>query len=251
MIIRYVLTRDENVTLARRDVVDSIWREARLEGVTATFPQTVQVYDGLAAQGMSVDDVVTINNLKHAWQFVLDTLDVPCDLMYLRQLNKTIREGLAGDAGQVRGYDVRMGGTTWVPELPTPQSVRLLSSQIQELVGRDGALRSFARLARAQLFSDGNMRVAQLVANKKLIESGSGTFSVPVEEIPTFQGRLLLWYETADEDSFVRYLGESCVQTIHRRVTIEQPELPGEAWFVRRAAEIRRERERRDDDRER
>ena len=35
---------------------------------------------------MSVDDIVKVNNLKHAWQFILDTVEYPIDLRYIRQL---------------------------------------------------------------------------------------------------------------------------------------------------------------------
>ena len=61
------MTREENIFLAKRLIVDSIWKEARLEGIAVTFPETQVIYDNLVANtNLSVDDIVAINNLKHS-----------------------------------------------------------------------------------------------------------------------------------------------------------------------------------------
>ena len=83
---KYQLTVEENVFLAKRNIVDSIYKESRLEGIAITFPETNEIYEGRAVAGMSVDDIVKVNNLKHAWQFILDTVEYPIDLRYIRQL---------------------------------------------------------------------------------------------------------------------------------------------------------------------
>ena len=67
---KYQLTIEENVFLAKRNIVDSIYKESRLEGIVITFPETNEIYEGRAVAGMSVDDIVKVNNLKHAWQFI-------------------------------------------------------------------------------------------------------------------------------------------------------------------------------------
>lgn len=37
---KYQLTIEENVFLAKRNIVDSIYKESRLEGIAITFPET-------------------------------------------------------------------------------------------------------------------------------------------------------------------------------------------------------------------
>lgn len=67
----------------------------------------------------SVEDTVKINNLKRAWQFLLDKLDRSCDFDYLCRLNMIIGgDGSIFGAGKFRAYDVRITGTNWQPQIP-------------------------------------------------------------------------------------------------------------------------------------
>ena len=110
------------VELAKRLLVDSIWRTAKIEVDGVTFPDTQEIFDGRAPEGMSVDDIVTVNNIKRAWRFLLDNIDYPVDWQYIREYNRIIGEGLVRDAGRLREYGVRIGGTGWVPEIPAVES---------------------------------------------------------------------------------------------------------------------------------
>lgn len=69
-----------------------------------------------------MDDIVTVNNIKRAWRFLLDNIDYPVDWQYIREYNRIIGEGLVRDAGRLREYGVRIGGTGWVPEIPAVES---------------------------------------------------------------------------------------------------------------------------------
>ena len=64
------------VELAKRLLVDSIWRTAKIEVDGVTFPDTQEIFDGRAPECMSVDDIVTVNNIKRAWRFLLDNIDL-------------------------------------------------------------------------------------------------------------------------------------------------------------------------------
>ena len=77
---------------------------------------------------MSVDDIVTVNNIKRAWGFLLGNIDYPVDWQYIREYNRIIGEGRVRDAGRLREYGVRIGGTGWVPEIPTVESCLLYTS---------------------------------------------------------------------------------------------------------------------------
>ena len=44
------------VELAKRLLVDLIWRTAKIEVDGVTFPDTQEIFDGRAPEGMSVDD---------------------------------------------------------------------------------------------------------------------------------------------------------------------------------------------------
>ena len=171
------------VELAKRLLVDLIWRTAKIEVDGVTFPDTQEIFDGRAPEGMSVDDIVTVNNIKRAWRFLLDNIDYPVDWQYIREYNRIIGEGLVCDAGRLREYGVRVGGTGWVPEIPAVESPQeRVRGILEESEGEDTAMLLFGAVTRGQWFSDGNKRTALMVANHQLIHDGIGVFSIPPED---------------------------------------------------------------------
>lgn len=113
---------------------------------------------------MSVDDIVTVNNIKRAWGFLLGNIDYPVDWQYIREYNRIIGEGRVRDAGRLREYGVRIGGTGWVPEIPTVESPQeRVRGILEESEGEDTAMLLFGAVTRGQWFSDGNKRTALMV----------------------------------------------------------------------------------------
>ena len=55
----------------------------KLEGISVTYPQTDVIVSGISLQNFKVDDIITINNLKHGWQFILNNLYYPSNYTLL------------------------------------------------------------------------------------------------------------------------------------------------------------------------
>ena len=214
---QYRMTLEENVFYAKRNVVDSIWKEANIEGIAVTFPDTLEIFEGRAVAGLSIDATIAINNLKHAWQFLFDSIDAPVNLAYVRQMNGIIGANLILNAGELRQTDVSVGGTSWRPEIPDYDSAKAEIERIASKLGLDAALEMFAYLTRSQLFFDGNKRCAQLIANKMLIQSGSGVLSIPIEEKLEFSRLLVEFYETGDRSELCRFLEEHAIDGLNLR----------------------------------
>ena len=66
---KFNMTREENIFTAKRNIVDYIWKSAKLEGLAVTYPDTEAIYNGMSVSGVKVSEIVAVNNLKHAWQF--------------------------------------------------------------------------------------------------------------------------------------------------------------------------------------
>ncbi len=64
---KYNLTREQNIFVAKRNIVDYIWKSANLEGIAVTYSETQAIYDGEIVNGLTVDKIIAINNLKYAW----------------------------------------------------------------------------------------------------------------------------------------------------------------------------------------
>ena len=54
---KYRLTREENIFLAKKMLVASVYSGARLENINVTFPDTQTILDGIAVPNMAVDVV--------------------------------------------------------------------------------------------------------------------------------------------------------------------------------------------------
>ncbi len=191
--------RPQAVELAKRLLIDSIWKTANIEVDGITFPDTQEIFEGRAPADMTVDGIITVNNIKHAWQFLLNNVGYPMDWQYVAEYNRIIGEGLVRDAGMLRAYGVRIGGTDWSPELPTVETSRDMVAGIM----RQGdplarALGLFGAITRGQWFADGNKRTALMAANHELIHAGIGILSIQPSDKREFTTRLLSYYESGD-----------------------------------------------------
>ena len=153
--------------------------------------------------------------MKRAWQFLLDNLDSPNNIMLLREYNKVVGELLFRNNGEIRTFPVQIGGTSWEPELPNSAAI---IADIQEIDSIDDielkALKFFCFVARTQMFIDGNKRVAQLIANKILIENDIGIFQIPIEKLEQFKFLLIGFYETADDTAIIDFMKEFCIKKV-------------------------------------
>lgn len=91
---KYNLTQEQNIFFAKRNIVDSLWKSANLEGIAITFPETQKIFDGGNIDHLRVDEIVTINNLKHAWQFLLSTIKSEVDFNYISSIHSLVGSNL-------------------------------------------------------------------------------------------------------------------------------------------------------------
>ena len=205
---------DTAIEMAKRLLVDSIWKSANLEGLGTTFPKTEAILANAPTETKS-EEVLFVINMKRAWQFLLDNLDSPNNIMLLREYNKVVGELLFRNNGEIRTFPVQIGGTSWEPELPNSAAI---IADLQEIDSIDDielkALKFFCFVARTQMFVDGNKRVAQLIANKILVENDIGIFQIPIEKLEQFKTLLIEFYETANDAVIIDFMKEFCIKRI-------------------------------------
>ena len=172
-----------NVFYAKKNVVDSIWKEAIVEGVNITYPQAkVIVEHNQTVEGLTVTGTIIVYNLKLAWNYLFEHLNSLVDFEFVAKINSILGASLVHNAGCIRNIPVGISGTAWQPEMPDFDTAKATIEKIANMEpGRERALKMFGYLCRSQLFSDGNKRTAQLVANKMLIADGRGILAIPPE----------------------------------------------------------------------
>lgn len=203
--------REAAIGLAKKYLVDCIYSSVRVEGLNMTFPQTQEIIRNAELAGVTANDVLFVINMRDAWRFVLDTLDEAMNIMYVRQLNGICGHSLIYGCGAIRTSDVYITGTTYKPPIPQHSDVvDALSRLMEETDSIRRAILTFAYLAKAQLFIDGNKRVAQLAANQILVSSGVGVLKIPDTCVRTFSECLIDYYETGG-NSLLCYLEKECL----------------------------------------
>ena len=202
-----------NIDFAKRNLVNTIYDQAILEGVTATFVETENIINGGKVNNMTSDDIMKIVNLKHAWEFILDeNVVLAKDNFYLlSQINKLVIEGFYYNAGIVRSTPVKIGGTKWIPSIPLESDI---ISEIDTLLSNDildvyKAIELLLYVMKKQIFIDGNKRTAVLFANHYLISRGLGIIAIPAELTDEFKKLLISYYENND-NKIKEFLFEKC-----------------------------------------
>ena len=213
---KFSMSLEENIFVVKRNLVDYIWKSANLEGIAVTYPQTEIITEGIAVNGMRINDINAIVNLKYAWQFILDNIDQLIDFRYISQLNKIVGNyNLIPYSGEIRKSDVSMGGTSWKPDLPDKEDIENKINEINSIKNiSDRAITMMLYLMRTQPFYDGNKRTAMMAANQIMIQNGKGIISVSIEHQITFRGMLINFYETNDMSKIKKFLYDNCIDGI-------------------------------------
>lgn len=205
---------DTALDMAKRLLIDSIWKSANLEGLGTTFPKTEAILANAPTETKS-EEVLFVINMKRAWQFLLDNLDSQNNIMLLREYNKIVGELLFRNNGEIRTFPVQIGGTAWEPELPNSIDIAERLQEIDSLENIElKALKYFCFTARTQMFADGNKRVAQLIANKVLIENNIGIFQIPIDKLERFKTLLIEFYETNADETIIGFMKDFCVKRV-------------------------------------
>ena len=216
---KFNLTREQNVFIAKRNIVDYIWKSANLEGIGVTYQETQAIYDGGIVNGLTVNNIIAICNLKNAWQFILENANINYDFNLLCHIHKLVADRLVleQDLGRIRTTPVNVGGTKWQPQFPIESQIveelNILLNQ-KEKSKNEIAIELMLYIMRRQMFIDGNKRVAMLFANKIMIDNGCGIITVAQEYQPTFYEKLIKYYETNEMTDIKKWIYNYCIDGI-------------------------------------
>ena len=205
---------EQNIDFAKRHLVDTIYKQAILEGVATTFADTESIIEGGKVNNMTSEDIMKIVNLKHAWEFILNKNVILSDTNFalLCEINKMVEEGFYYTAGKVRNVPVTIGGTSWQPALPVESVIKEELEGIfnKEMDDVDRAIKLLLYVMKKQIFIDGNKRTSVIFCNHYLISKGKGIIAIPAELTDEFKALLIPYYEGKDEKEIEKFIKEKC-----------------------------------------
>lgn len=188
-----MLTREQNIFLAKKTFVELVYNSAYIEGCNVTFPQTQTIIDGAVVNGVTVDDIQTVLNLRDAWKYCIKNMDDLLNLEYICKINELVSRNESLQWGVLRTGKVGVGD--FIPSIPVKEEVM---EKLDKIIGIDDpvdrAIEYFVYACKQQLFWDGNKRTSTIVASKILIESGNGILTIGKDNAEEFNIALNNWY---------------------------------------------------------
>lgn len=214
---KYNLTKEQNIFLAKKKLIENIYSGARVEGLNVTYPETQAIVDGINVAHLSIHDILVIRNLKNAWKFVLENIEKETDLDFLLRINEDVSRGESLDWGRLRTGQAGISGTNYLPPIPEENNVR---ECIQKIIDKnfsdtEKAIELYMYCCKSQLFWDGNKRTAFIFANKYLISKGCGLLSIKDEDILSFNVKLTDYYQEEEKKQILKeFLYNKCITGI-------------------------------------
>ena len=172
---KFEMTREQNIFLAKRNLVDNIYSNAKMEGINITFPETKTILEGVNVPNLRIDEIQCILNLRDAWKYVINNIENDFNFDFICKINELVARNESIDWGVLRQGTVQITGTDYIPEIPNEENVNQQINTILQIENEtERAIEYMLYGMRSQLFWDGNKRTSIICANKIMIENGCG-----------------------------------------------------------------------------
>lgn len=212
---KYNMTLEQNIFLAKRNLVDNIYANARMEGINITFPQTKTILDGVNVPNLKIDEIQCVLNLRDAWKFVIANIDEEFNTKFICKINEYVARNESLEWGKLRTGRVEITGTEYIPEIPDKNKVAKEVNDILKIENAtERAITYMLYGMRSQLFWDGNKRTSTIAANKIMISNGAGIIKVPDNKLEEFNKLLTEFYNTNDMTKISKFIYENCIDGI-------------------------------------
>lgn len=212
MLNKFLLTKEQNIFLAKKVLVSNIYNSAKLEGINTTYPDTKTILDGINVPTLKLDEINCILNLRDAWNYVLSNIDSDINLEFICKVNSYVSRNESLEWGVLRTGKVGINGVDYIPDVPIKEKVvDEINSILREECATKRAINLMFYLMRSQVFWDGNKRTSMIVANKIIIENGCGIITIKEEFINEFNNLLTEYYNTGNMTEIEYFIYNKCI----------------------------------------
>ena len=214
---KYNMSQQDNILMAKRLLVDVVYKSANLEGIAVTFADTNDILNDVNVANIKPSEVSKVCNLRDAWKYIIEHINDELTLGFIQEVHTLVAKSELpyNKLGVLMDSGVLISGTNWRPEIPDINAIYQEFTKIQKIENiTEKAITTMLWIMRSQMFMDGNKRVASMVCNKILIENGKGIMSVPVELDGKFKTMLVNYYETNSMEELKQWVYDNCLDGI-------------------------------------
>ena len=212
---KYNLTLEQNIFLAKRNLVDNIYANARMEGLNITFSQSKTILEGVNVPNLKIDEIQCVLNLRDAWKYVINNINEEFNMKFICKINELVARNESIAWGILRQGEVQITGTEYIPDIPNEEKVKKEIVQILQIENpTERSIEYMLYGMRSQLFWDGNKRTSTICANKIMIENGCGIIKVPDNKLEEFTTLLSDFYSTNNKEKLKQFIYNNCIDGI-------------------------------------
>ena len=209
---KYNMTLEQNIFLAKKELISNVYSNAKIEGINITFPETYSILNGANVARLTIDEIQTILNLRDAWQFVIKNIEEEFNLEYICKINEFVARNESLEWGKLRNGNVGISGVDYEPSIPDEKRVKEKIDEILKIENiTEKAIEYMLYGMRSQLFWDGNKRTSIICANKILIQNGKGILVITDKSLEEFSRLLTEFYNTNDNEKIKKFIYEKCI----------------------------------------
>lgn len=212
---KYNLTLEQNIFLAKRNIIDNIYAGARMEEINVTFLQVKKILEGINVPNLKIDEIQCILNLRDAWKYVINNIKEEFNINFICKINELVARRESIEWGVLRSGNVQITGTEYIPDVPEEEVVKKQIAEILKIKNTtERAIEYMLYGMRSQLFWDGNKRTSMICANKIMIENGNGIIKVSDNKLEEFNTLLSEFYTSNDKVKIKQFIFANCIDGI-------------------------------------
>ena len=212
---KYNLTLEQNIFLAKRNIIDNIYAGARMEGLNVTFLQVRKILEGINVPNLKIDEIQCILNLRDAWKYVINNIKEEFNINFICKINELVARNESIEWGVLRSGNVQITGIEYIPDVPEEEVVKKQIAEILKIKNTtERAIEYMLYGMRSQLFWDGNKRTSMICANKIMIENGNGIIKVSDNKLEEFNTLLSEFYTSNDKVKIKQFIFANCIDGI-------------------------------------
>ena len=184
------------------------------DGIYIESSSVFSLLDDGIIHNLSIEHANKVNNLKSAWEFILnkDVLNVGLSYSLLSQINGLIDSGFSYNAGKLRRIPLQIDKTSYIPTIPFEEQINDTFNMILKTKAKplEKALDIFIYLLKSFVFTNSNLSTSLIFVNYYMIKSGLGYFDISLGLKEEFNELLTDLYEWNDKDKLKSFLIEKC-----------------------------------------
>ena len=199
------------IEMAEKFLADSIWRSCIFDGLQIT---TQEVENIIMNASENTKTEVFVMNMKETWSFLLKNLTYGNNIYMLMMLNATFGDSLFQHSGEIV-FDSEYYDSS---NLKIPYIDNIIR-EIEELDKIEDAelkaIKFFCYTIQKKIFVEGNVQIANFIANIILIQNHIGIFQFPTEKSDEFKD-LLSQLEFGNDTKIINFIKNNCIRRVQQ-----------------------------------